>query len=480
MLQINKEKSFRSSDVTTSNLIIHGDNLEIMESFLNKEPSGFSEIDFMLWDPPYNTGRNDFAYKDDFKIRYSRDRHSCWMSFMDSRLKIAKQLLKESGIIAIHIGHKELFYLGVLMNDIFGEDNRLAIITWECSCGPKSTKSGLYSTSDYILIYAKHKAKVFRGILPRTAKMDARYKYTDNNLWKWSPDPFVSPVIGRNWCSESITKPSKSLKDRYGIENPLTGKLYYPPVGREWRMPKLKVKDILCGWNISYIVDQNGDVVIAPGQDRSKAQKIQDEKDWPKIFFGMGGGSGPALRRYRDELKNEGCTFGSYWKSEELSDDEYDDPDISNLAFPAEMSEYNGNAKKLIKYILGDDIIFSTPKPLKLTKRLIEMFCPKEGIVLDAFGGSGTTAHAVLELNKEGSSRRFVLIEKESFTDNLTAERIRRVITGEWSHPKKGTTPLEGNFIYMENKPSVVEGQPLLNNQQFYERCHHGKEISQL
>lgn len=113
-----------------------------------------------------------------------------------------------------------------------------------------------------------------------------------------------------------------------------------------------------------------------------------------------------------------------------------------------EICRHNDAAKKLMKAVLGDDCSFDTPKPLKLTERLIQMFCPKDGIVLDAFGGSATTAHAVLSLNASDpeSNRQFIIIEKDFQVASYAKERIERVISGNWVDPRKDTKPLGGSF----------------------------------
>lgn len=101
-------------------------------------------------------------------------RHTKWLCFMEVRLKLAKKLLRESGIIAVCISYQELFRLGLLMDEIFLEKNRLGIINWECAYSPKNDNKGIPSTTDYILVYAKNKEKAFRGIMPRLEESDAK------------------------------------------------------------------------------------------------------------------------------------------------------------------------------------------------------------------------------------------------------------------------------------------------------------------
>ena len=172
------------------------------------------------------------------------------------------------------------------------------------------------------------------------------------------------------------------------------------------------------------------------------------------IFFGSTGTAGPRKKHYFHRVKDNSRALGTYWEAEEVLDDRpYEDvAEISDLSLRHELSEHNDAAKKLLKAVLGDNCPFETPKPLKLTQRLIEMFCPKDGLVLDAFAGSGTTGHAVLSLNAQGANRRFVLIERgtsaDGYAETITAERVRRVIDGRWEKPQKDTAATGGSFAY--------------------------------
>jgi adenine-specific DNA-methyltransferase len=437
-----------TNNILAENLVINDENAHAMASLTS---FGFGEqIDFMLWDPPYNTGNKHFLYEDNFyltkkaqqeweKNNSNASRHSKWLSFMEVRLDLAKKLLKETGVIAIHIGYQELFRLGLLMDEVFGEDNRIGIINWECAYSPKNDNKGIPSTTDYVLIYAKNKHKAFRGLVPRTEEMDARYKSVDGDK--------------RVWASDNLSSMKNPESYKYGIENPFTGELHFPPENSYWRMPKVAVNELLCNWGIKYVINSQGNSVVKEGENREIALSIFKKGPWPKIYFlGKNGEGRPRLKRYKDELKNEGRVLGTYWEADEVLDETWQTDEQLNLSLTHEISGHNDGAKKLIKAILGDDCAFNTPKPLKLTERLIELFCPKDGIVLDAFGGSATTAHAVLDLNNQGATRKFILIEQAEFAETITAERIKRVINGNWAHPKKDTKSLGGSFKFIKGE----------------------------
>lgn len=380
------------------NKLIEGDCLEVMKSI-------FDPIDFMLWDPPYNTGNKKFIYNDKFYTS-KKDRHSKWLSFMEVRLELAKKLLKDTGVIAVHIGYQELFRLGLLMDEIFGEDNRLGIINWECTYGPKNIKKGISSTTDYILVYAKNKELSYRGAVPRTTSMNDRYKNPDNDpRGPWIADNLT---VGMN----ALMRPNQA----YDLKDPKTGKIYKHNPNRVW----------------TYIPS-------------TMSRMIEEGR----IIFPSDAKKRPMLKRYLYELKHEGRSIGTYWKPED-----FDIQETDSLGIPHQISGNNGDAKKLIKSILGDNCPFDTPKPLKLTERLVQMFCPKDGIVLDAFGGSATTAHAVLSLNAQDaeSKRTFILIEQDAYImHNITKKRIDAVISGKWA--TKDIHPLGGNYVleYLQN-----------------------------
>lgn len=473
----NFPKAKQSEDLP-KNLMIEGDCGPVMKTLCAGNFRLKGRIDLMLWDPPYNTGKadkgntgNGFIYNDRFYLNKdlakklkeenpeaewvkseqlvtdkNPSRHSLWLNFMELRLDLAKRLLAPTGIIAIHIGYQELFRLGILMDQIFGEENRLGIINWECAYSPKNDNKGIPSTTDYVLVYAKNKEKCYRGTLPRTEEMDGRYKSPDG-------DP-------RPWKSGDFSAASGTETYRYGIENPFTKILHYPPSGRYWTSPRHTVRGIVEKWGVEYEWCQEKNSLMVVSKDRKPAKKILEDGTWPEIYFGKTGEGKPAYKRHQDTIKTEGRVIGSYWPSEEILDDE---DQVFSEALSHEISSHNDAGKKLLKAIMGD-CPFDTPKPLKLTERLIKLFCPPDGIVLDAFGGSATTAHGVLSLNeKEGANRQFVVIEYKpekgsslpAYANTITAERIRRVISGKWAKPTKDTKALPGQFAFFQEGEAV-------------------------
>ena len=177
------------------NQVIEGENLQAMVT-LHRERG---QVDLILADPPYNTGR-DFRYND----RWDEDpndpelgelvaeddgaRHTKWMKFMWPRLKIMRDLLKPTGVLAICIDDRELFHLGKMLDELFRPENRLAIINWEKSYAPRADNRHVSTATEYVLVYAKNEEVATTGLLPRTAEMDARYKSPDGDTRLWKAD----------------------------------------------------------------------------------------------------------------------------------------------------------------------------------------------------------------------------------------------------------------------------------------------------
>ena len=187
---------------------------------------------------------------------------------------------------------------------------------------------------------------------------------------------------------------------------------------------------------------------------RSRAEAIRTTKVWPILFFMKDGDGRPAQKRYLNQVK-KGKVPLTYW-----ADDEYDIPEfLGAQSWDHQESGHSQSGITELDSILGRGHGFATVKPLKLIKKIIQLWCPSNGLVLDPYAGSGTTGHAVLELNATtGTSRRFIMIEQgapergDKYARCLTQERLRRVITGDRpivnGKLKKVATPLLGGFQF--------------------------------
>ncbi len=374
--QLKLQESFTpqtSASKHPNNAIIIGDNLDCLKLL----KSAYSEKIKMIYiDPPYNTQSDEFIYPDNFRQDYQKilrevglmeidengketeseslkffkniqgsGTHSGWLSFMLPRLKLARDLLKEDGVIFISIDDNECAQLKLLCDEIFGEDNFVNTIIWEKKYSPQNHTKWFSDNHDFILLYAKDK-EIWRPILlPRTSEMNARYKNLDNDergVWK-SSDLSVGSAVERNI---------------YPIFNPYTKQEIYPPHGRSWVYSQEKLQEL-----------------------------IADNR----IFFPTSGSGVPCYKRFLNEVK-QGTTPLTIWKYTEVG--------------------HTQDAKREIKEIFDGQALFDTPKPKALLKRILEISTQENDIILDFFAGSGTTAHAVMELNAEDKgNREFILVQ---------------------------------------------------------------------
>ena len=487
--RILKHLCIGSEEEQAKNALIEGENLQALVT-LHKFRG---QVDLILTDPPYNTGE-DFRYNDkwdkdpndpDLGLLVSKEdgaRHTKWMKAMLPRLKMMKAMLKPSGVMAICIDHRELFRLGMLMNEVFGEENRIGIINWQKTFSPKNDSKHLSTATEYVLVYAKAIENAKTNLLPREEKRDKSFSNPDSD-----PDG--------DWAGKDPTASGYRKNTDYAIQSPFTGNLHYPDLefdfkgevpkaNKHWTgMDKKEMKSHLEKWGVSYVEKNLGDgrmkalvikdsTVALKGYDPQKddvvgaARRIALENskrtDWvrPKLFFndskqGKKFEGRPRIKNYLKQVK-QGKVALTYWAEED-----YDTP----LQIDAQSWDYGESGHSQagvteLDLIMGKQHNFRTVKPLKLFKKIIHLWCPPNGLVLDPYAGSGTTGHSVLELNSEvdGSERRFILIEQgapekgDKYAKSLTYERLKRVINGERVN-KQGKlvrtgTKLKGGFRY--------------------------------
>jgi adenine-specific DNA-methyltransferase len=298
-----------SEEEQANNLIIEGDNLQVMASLYRYR----GQIDFILADPPYNTG-NDFRYNDRWDIDpndpnpgelVSEDdggKHTKWMKFMAPRLEMMKAMLKPGGVCAICIDHRELFRLGMMMDEIFYESNRLAIINWQKSAAPRPDNRHVSTSTEYVLVYAKDIDKARTLSLDRSDKDNKRYSNPDN-------DP------GGDWREGNLTAKSYSAKDDYAIQSPFTGELHYPAGHGAWRHPKQNILRWLSEWGTAYeerdIGDKKAKALMCVGGTLTSVPKAASQKasarlkqdNWPFLWFGRDGLGRPRVKTYLEKIK---------------------------------------------------------------------------------------------------------------------------------------------------------------------------------
>lgn len=234
------------------NQLLEGDNLQAMVTLYRER----GLVDLILTDPPYNTG-NDWRYNDkwdddpndpglgDFVSAEDGARHTKWMKFMWPRLQMMRSMLKPSGVLAICIDHRELFRLGQMLDELFREENRLAIINWQKTTAPRSDSSHITSATEYVLVYARDIEAATTNRFERRESSNRRYSNPDGDKGLWREGNLSARTYSRS--------------GDFGIQSPLTGEVHYPPGNRAWAHPKRNVKRWLEMWGSAYQEKDIGD-----------------------------------------------------------------------------------------------------------------------------------------------------------------------------------------------------------------------------
>ena len=376
------DRAIISDDTDAPNhILIEGDNLEALTA-LSYTHNG--KIDVIYIDPPYNTGNKDFVYNDSFVDREDGYRHSKWLSFMSKRLKIAKGLLSDKGVIFISIDDNEQAQLKMLCDEVFGEYKLVATIPWRKRTAKSDVPHYLSQDYEWVLCYANEKYAA--GI-----KKETRSYYE-------TPD-----FPNRPWRFHDLTKQTSATErpnSYFVIINPRNGDKYPANPNRTWAITEKTFETYY---------SQNR--IIFPG-----------DYDFLNI-------SKPVLRYWKeDDEKKAGERFGyttvSSYINEEVGMTQDGTKDITN--------------------IFGEKA-FGFPKPLSLIKYLLKISNPhyKSLSILDFFAGSGTTLHATMQLNSEdGGHRQCILVtnNENGICENVTYERNKRVIKG-YTTPKGEQVP---------------------------------------
>ena len=366
------ERRILSDDADAPNhIIIEAENLHALVA-LTYTHAG--KIDVMYLDPPYNTGNKDFVYNDSYVDSEDSYRHSKWLSFMEKRLKIAKTLLSDKGVVFISIDDNEQANLKLLCDEVFGQENFVALIPWRKRTAKSDVPHGLSQDYEWVLCYSKELFQA--GIKKETRKY---YETPDfpNKPWR---------VHDMTTQRSSIERPNCY----FTIVNPKTGKKYPANSNRVWAN------------NEETFVDYyKNDRIVFPG-----------DYDFLNI-------SKPVIRYWKDDdEKKAGDLFGFTAVSTDL---------------PADIGMTQDGTKD-IDAVFGSKV-FGFPKPLSLIKYLLQIATPraKNVTVLDFFAGSGTTMHAAMQLNAEdGGHRRCILVtnNENGICENVTYERNKRVMQG--------------------------------------------------
>lgn len=421
---LEKKYTFNSKNNTSENMIIKGDNLLALKALL---PQYENKIKCIYIDPPYNTGNENWVYNDNVnspKIKkwlgemVAKDdlsRHDKWLCMMLPRLKLLHRLLSDDGVIFISIDDKEQAHLRLLCDEVFGTENFITDIIWHKKDNASFLGGKIIKLTDHILMYQK--SDDFLGT------KDCEIDTNKHRELITKPSKISTRVFDKNFTIIENGKFTGTLKaDLYGSEQ--FGMEILEDVEIENGIPKdnIKIKGKFC-WSQETIDNEikNGGRI-----------EIKSIKGMKPVFYKNFGENIP-FRPMRNLL------------SKKIED---------NIAT-------NNDAAEEIKDIFCGIPIFDYSKPSKLIFKLVSNITrnDKNSIILDSFAGSGTTAHAVLELNKkDGGNRKFILVEMEDYAENITAERVRRVIKGYGKEPENSATGGDFSFYELEDRLLLENG----------------------
>jgi adenine-specific DNA-methyltransferase len=376
---------------TTQNLMIEGDNLEVLK-LLQKSYAG--KVKLIYIDPPYNTGK-DFVYPDNFQdnirnyleltgqveggrrissnTEASGRFHTDWLNMMYPRLKIARNLLREDGLLLVSIDDHEMCALRILLDEVFGAENFISTFVWKRKAGGGDDSQHVAAEHEYVLCFARDDGKAgIASILHESPAMTAKYNRSEN---------------GRRYYQERLDKTSLTYSASMDFEIGCPdGTLIKPP------QPNPQTPTTIWRWSKSTVRDRRDELIFE-----------------------------------RDKKTGEWRIYTRTWES-------LDGVTPRSLLVDAEHGRNRDGTQDLAD-ILGPKV-FTNPKPLKLLRHLLNIASgDKDSLVLDFFAGSATTAHALWDLNVvDGGQRRFIIVQvpEPSGRDDypsvseITKERLRR------------------------------------------------------
>lgn len=448
---LEQKYTFPECAAEAGNKIIHGDNLEALKALL---PEYEGIIKCIYIDPPYNTGNENWVYNDNVnspkiqkwlgqvvgKEAEDLSRHDKWLCMMYPRLQLLQKLLADDGAIFISIDDNEQANLKLICDEIFGAGNFVANLPTIMNLKGNQDEFGFAGTHEYTLVYAKNVFNLTLNSFPideddisdwledsigfykkgatlKRTGQDAPRRNRPNGYYPILVDKETKAVstITEEEFNKIYNAQTQQFDDAFLVE---LGKKYFEK-GFSFLLPITDSKSMSWRWQITKV--------------RNEAHKI--------IVVGENG------------------NFSLYKKQRpEIGDLPSKKP--KSFFYKPEYSSGNGTAQ--LKNIFAEKI-FNNPKPIELIKDIIQIATDRSSIILDSFAGSGTTAHAVLNLNKQdGGNRQFILVEMEDYAENITAERVRRVIKG-YGEGKNAVEGTGGSFSYYELGEALFKDDKNLN-----------------
>ena len=419
-------------DEESENMIIKGDNLLALKSLL---PYYAGAVKMIYIDPPYNTGNTSWIYSDNSDSplikKWLNDtvnaddlsRSDKWLCMMYPRLKLLRELLKEDGVIFISIDDSEFGHLRMICDEIFGSKNLIETFIWNTD-GNIDNQKKIKNNHEYVLCYAK-------------------------NVETFKSPPIIDPNIPSN--SKLFKSAIKNTIIKNGVKNPISKVTI--PKGFPANFEKGNISKDIEGYPIKY-----NDIVI---KNYKLTEDIVIESGWSSkqmLLDFIDNGFKPVI-----DSKGQSSIFyltnptGAIYVEKNRS---------NKQSHVLSVLQNFGSTQQMSKTLATMNIDFDYPKPLKLIEYLLSLNDDKNAVILDSFAGTGTTAHAVLEKNKDGGNRKFILIELEEYAETLTKQRMSKVVNG-YTYVNKNKSfevaPLGGGFKYCELGEEIFDESGELN-----------------
>ncbi len=407
------------------NLIVQGDNLVALKALL---PYYAGQVKCIYIDPPYNTGNEGWIYNDNVnspdirrwlgqivgKEDETLDRHDRWLCMMYPRLALLRQFLREDGAIFVSIDDNEVQALRYVMDEIFGAANFITTVLWQKVFAPKNTARHFSEDHDYVVVYARNANAWRPNLVPRSDEAKGRYKNPDKD----PRGPWTSGDLqARNYYSAGT----------YPITCPSGRVISGPGSGMYWRVAKEKFLEL-------------------------------DKES--RIYWGAKGNNMPRLKRFIADVK-DGVTPQTLWFHREVGHTQEAKQDLLAVV------EFQTSAE-----------VFITPKPIRLIERVLQIATNPGDLVLDSFGGSGTTGHAVMKTNHafpDQPPRHFIVVEiEQKIAREVTAERVKRVSEGYTNAKGEKVEGLGGSFRFCElGEPLFDETGKIRESVRFADLARH-------
>ena len=447
LLKADETHNNKPENANAENLLIKGDNLEVLKHLTN---AYYEKVKMIYIDPPYNTGSDGFVYQDDRKFtarelqnligvdeekakrildftQQKSNSHSAWLTFMYPLLYIAKQLLKDDGVIFISIDDNEVAQLRLLMDEIFGEENFVAELPTVMNLKGNNDEFGFAGTHEYTIVYSKNKSITIFN----------QFSVNDDELDDWQEDEIGFFKQGANLKATGGNAPREKRPN-----------LFYP-----------------------IYIDSNDNLYVT--NDDSSPKEYVGEL---KTLFPITNEQEMSWRWSKEKFKNEpnniivsrNGSIGIY-KKQRPSLGDLPSKKPKTLFYKPEYSSGNGTAQ--VKELLGDKF-FSSPKPLNLIRDFLEIGSNQDDLVLDFFAGSGTTGDAVMQLNADLSkglgygNRKFILVQlpepidpkknKTAYDFVLNLEELQKTKTTISNNVENFSMVAEPISIY-KKQPTIFE-----------------------